>query len=209
VQAEAANELRVPRIGVQRFECPVGSDLRQLSAPPPIRLLERCKRPIGISEIREDDREIVWIGFAAFDALFDPAQKRHCCSLLITVEPNGPACHNGTTSCFADAPPLPLEQLMSVLRDRHEKRPPGSYTAKLFEGGLDRILKKVGEEATEVVIAAKGEPRERLINEITDLVFHLSVLMTNERIGWDEIQAELTKRRTMASPIAPHTFEHS
>jgi phosphoribosyl-ATP pyrophosphohydrolase/phosphoribosyl-AMP cyclohydrolase len=115
-------------------------------------------------------------------------------ALLITVEPDGPACHNGTTSCFEDTPRLSLEQLMSVLRDRYDNRPEGSYTAKLFNEGLDRILKKIGEEATEVVIAAKGEGRDRLISEITDLVFHLSVLMTNETIGWRDIHLELDRR---------------
>jgi phosphoribosyl-ATP pyrophosphohydrolase/phosphoribosyl-AMP cyclohydrolase len=117
-------------------------------------------------------------------------------ALLVTVEPAGPACHNGTASCFPDAPPpaLDLPRLMAVLRDRFEQRPEGSYSATLFIGGLDRILKKIGEEATEVVIAAKGEGRERLISEIADLVFHLSVLMTNESVGWEEVGAELRRR---------------
>lgn len=115
-------------------------------------------------------------------------------ALVITVEPDGPACHNGTYSCFPDVPPLPLERLMTVLRSRFEERPDGSYSAYLFNQGRDKILKKIGEEATEVVIASKGQGRERMISEIADLVFHLSVLMTEEGIGWGEVGEELEKR---------------
>ena len=115
-------------------------------------------------------------------------------ALVVTVEPNGPACHNGTFSCFPDVPPLPLERLMSVLRSRREERPEGSYSASLFARGRDVILKKIGEEATEVVIAAKGEGRDRMISEIADLVFHLSVLMVDEGIEWGEVYEELRRR---------------
>ena len=116
-------------------------------------------------------------------------------ALVVTVEPRGPACHTGATSCFADVPPLPLEQLMITLRDRHATRPAGSYAASLFDAGRDRILKKIGEEATEVVIAAKGEGRDRTISEIADLVFHLSVLMVDEGIGWADVEGELERRK--------------
>ena len=115
-------------------------------------------------------------------------------ALVVTVEPRGPACHTGADSCFADVPPLMLERLMRVLRDRREKRPAGSYSTYLFNEGRDKILKKIGEEATEVVIAAKGEGRERTISEIADLVFHLSVLMVDEGIGWGDVEGELEKR---------------
>jgi phosphoribosyl-ATP pyrophosphohydrolase/phosphoribosyl-AMP cyclohydrolase len=115
-------------------------------------------------------------------------------ALVVTVEPNGPACHTGAESCFSGVPPLMLERLMQVLRDRREKRPEGSYSAYLFNEGRDKILKKVGEEATEVVIAAKGESNERLVSEIADLVFHLSVLMADAGVGWTEVEGELEKR---------------
>ena len=115
-------------------------------------------------------------------------------ALVVSVIPAGPACHNGTASCFPDVPPLILDRLMSVLRDRFENRPEGSYTARLFNAGRDVILKKIGEEATEVVIAAKGQGRERMISEIADLVFHLSVLMVEEGIGWAEVEEELGRR---------------
>lgn len=115
-------------------------------------------------------------------------------ALVVSVEPAGPACHTGSTSCFTDVPPLPLERLMSVLRSRYESRPEGSYTARLFNEGRNRILKKIGEEATEVVIAGSGEGRERMVSEIADLVFHLSLLMVDEGIDWSDVTAELDKR---------------
>jgi phosphoribosyl-ATP pyrophosphohydrolase/phosphoribosyl-AMP cyclohydrolase len=115
-------------------------------------------------------------------------------ALVVSVEPAGPACHTGAASCFADVPPLPLERLMNVLRSRYTERPEGSYSAYLFNTGRNKILKKIGEEATEVVIASKGEGRERMISEIADLVFHLSVLMTDEGIEWREVEEELETR---------------
>jgi phosphoribosyl-ATP pyrophosphohydrolase/phosphoribosyl-AMP cyclohydrolase len=115
-------------------------------------------------------------------------------ALVVSVEPSGPACHTGAVSCFADVPPVVLERLMRVLRSRFEERPDGSYSTYLFNAGRNKILKKIGEEATEVVIASKGEGRERMISEIADLVFHLSVLMTDEGIAWAEVEAELEAR---------------
>ena len=117
-------------------------------------------------------------------------------ALVVTVEPNGPACHTGAVSCFTDVPPLPLEQLMSVLRSRYDSRPDGSYSAYLFNEGRDKILKKVGEEATEVVIAAKGDSRERLVSELADLVFHVSALMVDAGIDWSDVNEELGRRST-------------
>lgn len=115
-------------------------------------------------------------------------------ALVVSVEPAGPACHTGATSCFADVPALPLDRLMSVLRDRREKRPEKSYSAYLFNEGRDKILKKVGEEATEVVIAAKGQSRDRLVSELADLVYHLSVLMVDEGTSWSDVYEELGRR---------------
>ena len=117
-------------------------------------------------------------------------------ALVVTVNPAGPACHTGSMSCFdsVPAPPLDLARLMRVLRDRYESRPEGSYTAKLFNAGRERIVKKVGEEATEVVISALSEPRERVISEVADLLFHLSVLLTDVGIDWSEVGEELTNR---------------
>ena len=115
-------------------------------------------------------------------------------ALVITVDPRGPACHTGTASCFPDVPAPFLDRLMGVLRDRRAERPAGSYTASLFDGGRERIAQKVGEEATEVVIAALGQGRSRIISEIADLVFHLSVLMVDEGMDWADVIAELEER---------------
>jgi phosphoribosyl-ATP pyrophosphohydrolase/phosphoribosyl-AMP cyclohydrolase len=116
-------------------------------------------------------------------------------AFILSVIPNGPACHTGARSCFTGVPPRTLDGLMNVLRERREKRPEGSYTAKLFNEGRGRIVKKIGEEATEVVIAALSESRERMVSEIADLVFHVSVLMADEGIDWAEIEAELERRK--------------
>ncbi|MEA2489544.1 MAG: phosphoribosyl-AMP cyclohydrolase / phosphoribosyl-ATP pyrophosphohydrolase [Acidobacteriota bacterium] len=118
-------------------------------------------------------------------------------AIVITVEPNGPACHTGTASCFDSVPPpaLDLPALMATLRDRHANRPAGSYSTYLFNKGRDKILKKIGEEATEVVIAAKGDAPERLVSEVADLVYHLSVLLVDAGIDWPDIGAELQRRR--------------
>jgi phosphoribosyl-ATP pyrophosphohydrolase/phosphoribosyl-AMP cyclohydrolase len=117
-------------------------------------------------------------------------------ALVVTVIPAGPACHDGSPSCFPDVPEptATLGALESVLRERHEQRPSGSYSTYLFDSGLDKILKKVGEEATEVVIAAKGETTERVVSEIADLVFHLSVLLVERGSSWNDVAAELEKR---------------
>jgi phosphoribosyl-ATP pyrophosphohydrolase/phosphoribosyl-AMP cyclohydrolase len=117
-------------------------------------------------------------------------------ALLISVIPSGPACHNGTTSCFDGAPALEMQRLVTTLRDRFEKRPEGSYSAKLFDGGRTAMAQKIGEEAVEVIVAALGsEGRERVISESADLVFHLVALLVNEGIDWSEIEAELRQRR--------------
>jgi phosphoribosyl-ATP pyrophosphohydrolase/phosphoribosyl-AMP cyclohydrolase len=115
-------------------------------------------------------------------------------ALVVSVIPLGPACHTGAESCFPDVPPLPLERLHAILRSRFEERPEGSYSAYLFNEGRDKILKKIGEEATEVVIAAKGQSRERVVSELADLVYHLSVLMVDEGIAWQDVEEELGRR---------------
>ena len=117
-------------------------------------------------------------------------------ALVVTVNPAGPACHTGAMSCFdgVPGPPLDLAKLMRVLRDRYESRPEASYSASLFNAGRERILKKVGEEATEVIIAALSEPRERVVSEVADLLFHLSVLLTDVGVDWSEVGEELAKR---------------
>ena len=114
-------------------------------------------------------------------------------ALLVTVEPSGPACHSGSDACFEN-PPLPREQLIRVLRARFETRPEKSYSSYLFNEGRDKILKKIGEEATEVVIAAKGADGARLVSEVADLMFHLSVLLVDAGLSWEDVDAELESR---------------
>jgi phosphoribosyl-ATP pyrophosphohydrolase/phosphoribosyl-AMP cyclohydrolase len=129
-------------------------------------------------------------------------------ALLYRVIPDGPACHTGAATCFFDVVPLPgaeatpngahfaeaMLALSSTIADRHTNPPEGSYTATLFAGGIDRIAKKIGEEATEVVIAAKNEDRKELVWETSDLLYHLLVLLAERRVTLDEIGDELARR---------------
>ena len=135
-------------------------------------------------------------------------------ALLIDVEPLGPACHTGAVSCFDRVPHASsrpfgtqagedaratretLETLMSTLAQRKRDMPEGSYTAYLFASGVDKILKKVGEEASEVIIAAKGDSRERVVSEVSDLIYHLCVLLVEQGVELSDVMAELEKRAT-------------
>jgi phosphoribosyl-ATP pyrophosphohydrolase/phosphoribosyl-AMP cyclohydrolase len=118
-------------------------------------------------------------------------------TILVEVEPRGPACHTGAYSCFGVEPRLEgvLRELYSVVEERKEKRPEGSYTTYLFNSGLDKILKKVGEEATETIVAAKNEDPARLVSETGDLLYHLLVLLVERGISLEEILKELRERR--------------
>ena len=143
-----------------------------------------------------------------------------CDALVVLVEPNGPACHTGEQSCFhnavgaelqslnskveSPAGSLPVQQntiggimdeLYSVIASRKEARPEGSYTTYLFNEGLDKILKKFGEEAAETIIAAKNDDRQPLVAETSDLIFHLLVLLAERGLTLDEVRDELTRRR--------------
>lgn len=118
-------------------------------------------------------------------------------ALLIDVEPSGPACHTGARSCFGDHESvrrLDLERLESTMRDRRDRKPEGSYTASLFEKGTDAILRKIGEETVELLLAAKGEGRQRVIEETTDLFVHVTALLVNEGVALEEIAGELRRR---------------
>ena len=118
-------------------------------------------------------------------------------AVLVEVEPLGPACHTGAYSCFGVEPELEgvLKELYSVIEERKEKRPEGSYTTYLFNSGLDKILKKVGEEATETIVAAKNTDGQRLVSETSDLLYHLLVLLVERGATLDEIARELKERR--------------
>ena len=146
-------------------------------------------------------------------------------ALVVKVKPDGPACHLGTWSCFdypmleadgdcgAEAGQAPettaaaasspiddtfsYEGLMELIRGRKTEKKEGSYTTYLFEKGLDKILKKVGEESTEVIIAAKAEDKPETIYEIADLAYHVMVLMVEAGISLDDITKELASRHVI------------
>ena len=127
-------------------------------------------------------------------------------TLLVRVEPSGPACHTGQQSCFyrrlpedTEAGPPPaaggvLPHLEAVIQDRKAHSKPGSYTCQLFDEGLPRIVKKVGEEAIETLVAAQSEDDERLVSEMADLVYHALVLLAARDLSWEEVEAELARR---------------
>ena len=124
-------------------------------------------------------------------------------AIVVLVDPAGPACHTGARSCFDSAGTAQLittdqllDRLYDLVKEREKTRPTGSYTAYLFNEGLDKILKKLGEESTETIVAAKNNEDERLISEVADLVYHLIVLLVARGISLDQIRAELGRRRT-------------
>ena len=125
-------------------------------------------------------------------------------ALIVLVEPDGPACHLGTKSCFENTlwesdelGEFSLDSLMKLIEGRKTEKKEGSYTTYLFEKGLDKILKKVGEESTEVIIAAKAEDKAETIYEIADLTYHVMVLMTQAGISLEEIRDELASRHVI------------
>ena len=125
-------------------------------------------------------------------------------ALTVEVIKDGPACHLGTDSCFSnpvfhsDLPePFTLEGLMKLLEGRKTEKKEGSYTTYLFEKGIDKILKKVGEETTEVIVAGKGGDKRETIYEIADLTYHVMVLMIEMGISLEDIHKELASRHVI------------
>ena len=124
-------------------------------------------------------------------------------ALTVVVNKDGPACHLGTDSCFnypvyeGEAAEFSLEALMKVIEGRKLEKKEGSYTTYLFEKGIDKILKKVGEECTEVIIAGKADDKAETIYEISDLVYHVMVLMIEMGISLDDIRNELASRHVI------------
>jgi phosphoribosyl-ATP pyrophosphohydrolase/phosphoribosyl-AMP cyclohydrolase len=132
-------------------------------------------------------------------------------ALTVLVEPKGPACHTGARSCFhrqveerehverkETIEPCELgellKQLYALILSRREERPEGSYTTYLFNEGLDKILKKVGEESAETIIAAKNEEPLALVAEVSDLIYHLLVLLVERGVALEDVAAELARR---------------
>lgn len=125
-------------------------------------------------------------------------------ALVVLVEPDGPACHTGSCSCFTkpvfqseERSEFSYEGLMELIRGRKTNPQDGSYTTYLFNKGLDKILKKVGEESTEVIIAAKAEDKKETVYEIADLAYHIMVLMVETGISLDDIRDELASRHVI------------
>lgn len=133
-------------------------------------------------------------------------------TLLLQVQPQGPACHTGKVTCFFNEVPLEnkedvksttsssidrfavLAELEQIISDREKERPEGAYTTYLFEKGIDKILKKVGEETAEAIIAAKNKDNDELRLEVSDLIYHLLVLLEERKLPLDEIMTELSLR---------------
>ncbi len=122
-------------------------------------------------------------------------------ALTVVVEKDGPACHTGADSCFNETlfaseerSEFSLEGLYDLLVGRNESRPEGSYTTYLFEKGRDKILKKVGEECTEVIIAGKADDKKETVYEIADLAYHVMVLMVDMGISVEDVHRELASR---------------
>ncbi len=123
-------------------------------------------------------------------------------ALVVTVNKDGPACHTGADSCFFQKMQLTdekfsLESLYQLLEERKKELPEGSYTTYLFQKGMDKILKKVGEEATEVIIAGKNRDKKEAVYEIADLAYHVMVMMAQMEISVEDVRTELASRHVI------------
>lgn len=138
-------------------------------------------------------------------------------ALTVKVIKDGPACHLGTESCFneevfrdeqAEIPEgFTLETLATLLKDRRDNPKEGSYTNYLFDKGIDKILKKVGEECTEVVVAGKGGDMDETVFEIADLTYHVMVLMTHMGISVEDVRCTLEKRHVIDKKVKQETMQ--
>ncbi len=128
-------------------------------------------------------------------------------ALVVIVRKDGPACHLGSDSCFTDSliddasDSFSLNSLMELIKGRKTEKKEGSYTTYLFEKGIDKILKKVGEECTEVIIAGKADDKKETIYEIADLTYHVMVLMIEMGISLDDIHNELASRHVIDKKV--------
>ena len=125
-------------------------------------------------------------------------------ALVVVVEKDGPACHKGTDSCFNDIlwqseelAEFSMDGLYELLVGRKEQLPEGSYTTYLFQKGIDKILKKVGEESTEVIIAGKANDKKETVYEIADLAYHVMVMMVEMGISLEDVRRELASRHVI------------
>lgn len=139
-------------------------------------------------------------------------------ALLVEVEPAGPACHTGEESCFfrplegapdsgAAEARFSLDGLYGLLLGRKAERPAGSYTTYMFDKGREKILKKVGEECTEVIIGAMKDSREETVFEVADLTYHVLVLLAEMGVTPDEVRAELARRHVVDHKVKQETMQ--
>jgi phosphoribosyl-ATP pyrophosphohydrolase/phosphoribosyl-AMP cyclohydrolase len=154
-------------------------------------------------------RQALWVKGETSGNWLNLVEIRQDCdsdALLVLAEPDGPTCHTGDNSCFsrdlegekvANAAPASavLTQLGDLIRLRAQEQTEGSYTVKLLKGGVDRIGKKIGEEAAEVIIAAKNRSADELTYELSDLIYHSLLLLEDQQLPLDAIWAELQRRR--------------
>ncbi len=163
--------------------------------------LERTEET-GLAHFWSRSRGALWKKGETSGHLLAVSEVRADCdrdSLLMVVEPSGPACHTGARTCFGEegaGAAGVLEEIARVIAQRARSAPEGSYTGRLLAKGLDHALKKVGEEATEVVLAAKGESDSRLAEEAADLLFHLLVVLAQRGVPLAEVMGVLRKRRS-------------
>ena len=136
-------------------------------------------------------------------------------ALVVKVKKDGPACHKGTDSCFTNTlyrrhgyQDFSLDALVELLKSRKENPPAGSYTSYLFEKGIDKILKKVGEESTEVIIAAKADDKKETIYEVADLAYHVLVMMVEMGISVEDIISELSSRHVIDHKVKQEKMTH-
>ncbi|MDI3535835.1 MAG: phosphoribosyl-AMP cyclohydrolase / phosphoribosyl-ATP pyrophosphohydrolase [Eubacteriaceae bacterium] len=161
----------------------------------------------GLATFYSRSRQEVWVKGATSGNTQHIVGIEYDCdgdTLLLQVNPDGPACHTGSISCFyrtlstnkdlKKGNPDILNKLVKLLEDRRENPKEGSYTNYLFEKGVDKICKKIGEEAAETIIAAKNNDPTELTYEASDLIYHLLVLLNNQDVALDSIYEELTKR---------------
>lgn len=171
------------------------------------------KESLGISLEKEltcfwsRSRQELWLKgetSGAYQHIIDITADCDKDALVVRVKKEGPACHTGANSCFHnrfyESPenrPFSMADLMEMLKGRKSDPKEGSYTSYLFDKGMDKILKKVGEECTEVIIAAKGKDRTETIYEIADLAYHVMVTMVEMGIDLDDVLGELASRHVI------------
>ena len=196
-QTSANVGLKITRQCERRRPCPVHSGKDPNFA---------VNAETGLAHFWSRSRKALWQkGESSGNALRAVEARADCDNdaLLLVVEPAGPACHTGTRTCFGETSPtaagMPFE-LARVVRERAQAKPEESYTARLLAKGQAAVLKKIGEEATEVVLAAAAESDTRLAEESADLLFHLLVALHQRGVPLSRVMEELRRRRSTSPP---------